>query len=173
MSWKKVITVFGSPKIQKNKKWKRCNEYIIEFEKTLDAKTNEERVNVCDARFAKFRADKNSLITLRIYNAKKSQWEHKIEHKCGGFAPVIYEVGCLATPNGFDENINIVRGKGIHFFDCLLAAYWFSIVRLKEDIEFSENGEIKRIYHSNSTLTHFLQGFGLFDPKFATNFLVN
>lgn len=167
MSWKEIFTAFGQPSIQPNIKWKRCDGFIIEFEKNINtAVTNEDRNGVRDSRFAKFRADKNSLIVKRIYNASKSIWEQKILHKCGSFLPIVYEVGLYATPDGFNSNINIIRGSGAHFFNSLLAAFFFTISKSKDDIEFMETGEIRKVCCSRGTVEQFLTFHGLKNPVF-------
>lgn len=168
-TWKEIYNAFGQPNIKPHIKFKRCDRYIIEFEKIETATTNEDRTNVRDSRFAKFRADKNSLITTRIYDMTESKWEQKIVHKCGSFPPVVYEVNSLAIPDGFNTNPQIIRGSGIHFFNSLLAAFWFTIAKSREDIEFLDNGEIRKVTHTRGTTEQFLECFGLRDPMFMVN----
>lgn len=171
--WNQVKAQFGNPEIQFNRKWKRCDQYIIELEKLENAITNESRDNVIDSRFAKFRADKDSLVPLRIYNMKDDKWENQIQHKLG-WRRITYQVGVSATPDCYNQDKNVIRTQGIHFFNSLLAAYWFNVTRMPEDIEFTENGEIRRLFYNKSkTQNQFLSSFGFYDFKFTENCLDN
>jgi hypothetical protein len=172
MSWLQVSQAFGNPLFEPQKtKWKRADDFIIEFDLLPGAVTNENRRGVIDARFAKYRADGNSVVPRRIYNTKKNTWERTILHTCG-WREIVYEVGQPSIPDGYDSNPDQVRGQGIHFFNTLLAAFWFRITRLAEDIEFSESGAIRKVYWNGDLpakqWVH--TKFGLSDAMYIANF---
>jgi antitoxin component YwqK of YwqJK toxin-antitoxin module len=81
------------------------------------AKTNMTRKNVTNKLFAKYRCDVAKVLLIIdenniTYNSAKSAFYSE---------PIIYIVG-NTIKSEFDENINIVTGKGIHFFiDKLIA----------------------------------------------------
>ena len=81
------------------------------------AKTNMMRKNVTNKLFAKYRCDAAKVLLIIdenniTYNSAKSAFY---------FEPIVYIVG-NTIKSEFDENINIVTGKGIHFFiDKLIA----------------------------------------------------
>ncbi len=168
MTWVQIRTVFNDPDIVSNIKYKRCDYYIVELELIETAQTNELRSRVIDVRFAKFRGSKNSLVPRRIYNSKNDQWEKKIVHTCG-FRTITYTVGIAAEPDGFDENMDVVCGQGIHYFNSLIAAYWYSITKQQnEDVEFGDNGDIRRVQYKNSDTVHsFLNRCGITNPMFS------
>jgi antitoxin component YwqK of YwqJK toxin-antitoxin module len=77
----------------------------------IRAKTNMTRKNVTNKLYAKYRCDVAKVILIIdenniTYNSAKSAYY---------FEPIIYIVG-NTIKSEFDENINIVTGKGIHFF---------------------------------------------------------
>jgi antitoxin component YwqK of YwqJK toxin-antitoxin module len=75
------------------------------------AKTNMERKNIINKKYAKYRSNIAYVLSIRDDNeieyrtAKSAFWNEKI----------IYTV-CEMIQSEFDENINLVLGKGIHFF---------------------------------------------------------
>lgn len=75
------------------------------------AKTNMDRKNILNKKYAKYRSNIAYVLSIRDDNeieyrtAKSAFWNEKI----------IYTV-CEMIQSEFDENINLVLGKGIHFF---------------------------------------------------------
>lgn len=75
------------------------------------AKTNMNRKNIINTKYAKYRSDIAIVLSIKDDNeieyqtAKSAFWNEKI----------IYKVDEIIQSE-FDENINIVIGKGIHFF---------------------------------------------------------
>lgn len=165
MSWKQVQTAFGEPDIDPDIKWKRCDFHIVQLKKSDCSVTNESRSGVVDYRFAKFRA--NTLVPVRIYNTKEDKWEQRILHRCG-WREIVYQVDKPATPSGFSEDMDVVCGEGVHFFNTLLAAYWYTISRQpKEDIEFTHNGEIRHLDSTTKTRAQMLSYYGISNPHFV------
>jgi len=83
---------------------------------------------------------------------------------------ITYEVDVIAYPSGFTRNVDIVCGKGIHYFNTLIAAFYYMKEYL-DDISFNDCGEVNSIlsfhFHEPEML---LKHFGISDVKLATNF---
>jgi len=126
MNWEDIRDAFGETA---NRKYKRCNEYLVELELCPETKTNEFRSGVVDARFAKFRA--SQLKTTRILNTQTKKWVDEINHVWNDNMfkfefPIVYKVGMIAYPSGFDTRLNDICAEGIHYFNTLLAAFAYT-----------------------------------------------
>jgi hypothetical protein len=166
MSWSIVNNAFDCPQINPKRKYKRCNEYMLELEVVKDqTMNNESRSRVIDSRFAKFRA--TCLRPVKIYDTKTGLFVDEIMHQCGSFS-IVYKVGTIAYPDKFDPDLEKICTHGLHYFNSLLAAYWFTISRLKEDVEFLENGQIRKVCQSSqlSDVQWIAAKFGLVNASF-------
>jgi len=132
-----------------DRKYKRCNHYLVELEVCPETKTNECRKGVVDARFAKFRA--SQLKTTRILNTRTKQWVDEIEHvwkdELTHFQhgldvvyEVIYKVGVITYPSRFDTRLEEVCAAGIHYFNTLFAAHVYHYNDNISSITFSDHG---------------------------------
>jgi len=144
--WLEVKTAFQSPPA--NAKYKRCNHNIVELQSTSSTKTNESRSNVKDSRFAKFRA--SELMPTRIYDTDQKKFVHQINHRWtsydkGDQVSIIYRVGAIAIPSGFDRNLEVVCSRGIHYFQSLLAAFLYDY---QPPVSFNDCGELTLIQSS-------------------------
>ncbi len=165
MTWETVNKAFQYPQIDLERKFKRCDKYILELKIVEnETKTNEMRKGVVDNRFAKFRA--TCLLTIRIYDIAKELFVNTIDHKCGPYH-LTYQVGEIVRPNAFNTDLEKICTSGIHYFNSLLAAYWFTIYKLKEDVEFTDNGQVRSVQQKSivSNLQWLSTKFGLTNPK--------
>lgn len=119
-------------KYQNNEKYvyKACNSYpllqrdwIVIMEKCIETATNEDRKDVVDEKYAKFRADK--LKVIEIINKNNAIKYKCVSHKSDYDEQLPYEVGQIVRCDSFDLNIDIVCGGGIHYFKTLIAAYYY------------------------------------------------
>jgi len=178
--WVQVKEAFGEF-YNPDFKYKRCGQHLLQLKVTSTTKTNESRNHVVDARFAKFRA--SELFVLRIYDSHQNRFIKKLDHSfvnisyCRIF--IRYKVGTIVYPNGFNEDLNVVCGQGIHYFNTLLGAFHYRNNHQK-NIYFNECGAIEHIYwekfqnwhwyyDNKSTAVKWIQkNYGLLDPVFCT-----
>ena len=109
-------------------RFKACRNSIVTLELLDDSVTNEKREGVVNDKYAKFRCNMAKVInmtnvkTCKTIEKDVSIWDVYFE----------YRVGEIVKTN-FDENLNEVCAKGIHYFKTKEAAIsWFYI----------ENGKI-------------------------------
>jgi len=142
-NWHQLNNAFGNPTIDKDIKYKRCGNCIVQMKRWYDTKDNEMRRGVCDPRYAKYRA--NKLMVVKIYDSLNDRFVPNIHHtwhwEGNALVPIDYIVEQIAVPNGFDENIEEVCTKGIHYFNTLFAAYCYD---QDEVVQIIHNGRIKR-----------------------------
>lgn len=106
----------------KNQPQTSYHEYIVVMEKLKDTITNEERKDVFDKSYAKFRANRlNVVAILSVVNL--SSVTH-VMHSWKDSNPVRYEVGKVVECDKFDEDLNKVCSGGIHYFKTLIPAYY-------------------------------------------------
>ena len=108
--------------------YKTCNNYIIIMKKTSDTITNEERKNIINYNFAKFRA--NVLYVVAIVEIDNLTTIDEItncaNYNKGNILKIIYKINNLVFPDKFDQNINIICTSGIHYFKTLDAAFYYN-----------------------------------------------
>lgn len=135
-------------KYQSDKKYvyKGCNsglflprEWIVVMEKCKDTITSEERNDVVDEKYAKFRA--NELMVIEIINVYDgtSRATHIIN--ASGYSDFLkYEVGKIVKCDKFDSNIDKVCSGGIHYYKTLIAAYYYcaSAINKRHDDKWTE-----------------------------------
>ncbi len=101
-------------------RYKACRNSIVTLELLNDSVTNEKR-DVVNDKYAKFRCDKS--IVIGITNVKTG--EKMVEDVSIRDNKFIYNVGKIVE-TCFDEDLNRVCGKGIHYFKTEDAAMvWF------------------------------------------------
>lgn len=145
--WKRVEEVFPP---NPHAKYKRCGRHLLELKDAPNTITNETRTNVKDARFAKFRASR--LIPTKIYDLKNDIFIEELYWSFAGHS-IVYKVDQEAIPHEFDLNCNNVCVGGVHYFHSLVAAFFFAVERLSDDIDFEDNGSIRRIYKQNKAMS--------------------
>jgi len=147
--WNNVHKAFGYPGLDKNIKYKRCGDFIVQMHKMDDTKDNESRIGVVDARYAKFRA--NKLLVLKIYDSLHCKFVDAHFHRAQFFTKYIfnrdtaiieYKVGQIAIPNGFDEDENEICAKGIHYFNTLFGAFCYGFDHI---VYMTPHGSLARV----------------------------
>jgi hypothetical protein len=104
-------------------KYKRCGKNILVMYIPSFIKTNQNRDMVRDTRFAKFRAEQ--VWCICIFDG--TSFFNKYVHKCevGPNYTWQYKVNRWIFPDMYDMDVNKVCTSGIHFFNHLLAAYYY------------------------------------------------
>lgn len=107
--------------------YKKChNQYIVMMQKLPSTADNEQRHDVVDSNYAKFRAA--ALKVLLIMNiCDVDDRPHRIENVFEGRS-TYYIVGETVTPHTFNTNINRVCTGGIHYFKTIEVAYFYDKV---------------------------------------------
>lgn len=110
--------------------YKRCNngvgtqrKWLVIMEKCDDTVTNEDRKNVVEKKYAKFRA--NKLKVVEIINTINGISEDQIVNVSDHGFPLLYKVGSVVECDEFNKNIDVVCGGGIHYFKTFIAAYYY------------------------------------------------
>lgn len=104
---------------------KEC-EWIVVMQKTEKTKTNEDRKNITNKNYAKFRASTLKVIEIFSVNYPSYTVKKIVTNFWGRITR--YEVGKSVEPNKFDENINNVCSEGIHYFKTIIPAYYYRSV---------------------------------------------
>lgn len=131
--------------------FKRCStyeyDYIVALKKPIENfKSNEEREDVVDPKFAKFCC--NGLITVLIYDLLKHKFINNFIND--NYAQSTeYRVGNLVTPDTYDENIDNIFTHGIHYFLTFNAAFKY----LNRGIDgYDCNGKIDSFFEQKLTI---------------------
>lgn len=133
-------------------KFKRCDNmmivlYIPTPSVNATVMTNEDRSNIKDKRFAKFRA--SEAWPICILNTKTKEFITSYWHVNIYFKPILYIVNQWIKPDGYERNKNVICAQGIHFFNHWLAAYCYESWNVDATIIFDESGEIDGIWCRN------------------------
>lgn len=137
--------------------FKRCSNVIIILKKPLiNFQCNEMRQNVIDKNFAKFRC--NGLITVDCIHIKSllhiKSFHHRFYLK-DRTIETIYEVGKMAIPDSYCEDIDLVCTSGIHYFLTLDAAFYYdNFIRDGKSFLFYDNGLKKAEWDGKDGNTH-------------------
>jgi hypothetical protein len=125
--------------------YKMClHQYIIIMKKLPDTLTNEDRKDIMDARYAKFRANKLKVcIIVDIFNLFK-----KIEHVINNYfgKKVKYQVNEIVKPDIYDMDSDNVCAGGIHYFNDMCRAFYYRSRRRYHTgnwIDWYDNGQIR------------------------------
>ena len=102
--------------------YKICSDHIVVMKKLQDTRTNENRNNVANISYEKFRADK--LFVVKIINIDTMQSIKEIVNN-NYKIKIIYKCDEIIIPNKFDENIDVVCSFGIHYFKTIDAAFYY------------------------------------------------
>lgn len=98
-------------------------EWFVILQKIPDeTKTNEERKNVVDKSYAKFRANKLKVIDIFNVNDPSVSRTHVVN--CFT-KELVYKIGEVVIPDSYDENIDNICSGGIHYFKTPLAACFY------------------------------------------------
>jgi hypothetical protein len=136
--------------------FKKCKNAIYDYDcviimmKPENIKCNELRHGIVDKNFAKFRC--NGLITVAIYDLHRKKFINVLGH-CG-IKYICYEVGKLAKPDKYKENISLIYASGIHYFLSLEAALGYK----DGIIQYVQDGE-RNVYNANGRKISFLPSF--------------
>lgn len=106
--------------------FKKCHSpnALVVLKKLKDSKTTEERPFVVDKNYAQFRADKlfvHKILTLpdlKEIDCARSLYDSYFQ----------YRVGEIVEAPEYDPSLDIVSGKGLHFFHSFVAALCFGFV---------------------------------------------
>ncbi len=124
-------------------KFKRCGlMMVVLYVPTPCVSTNEDRLNVIDKRFAKFRA--SEAWGICILNTSSLTLISSYFHlfKAIGYEPIpiTYNVNQWIKPNGFGKDKDSICDQGIHYFNHWIAAYLYQ--NRWHEIEFEDSGQI-------------------------------
>lgn len=102
---------------------KDTNKWIVIMKKLPDTITNEDRKNVYNRHYAKFRA--NKLRVIKIINIFSLKSVKKITHNpiCSG-VETIYQKNYIVLPDKYDESEKVCT-HGIHYYKSISAAYYY------------------------------------------------
>ncbi len=105
--------------------YKACANSIVTLELLPDSLTNENRSDVTNSDFAKFRTNKAKVVS--IVNPETKEW---LAEDCSNHYPLfVYKVGEVIETK-YDSDINKVCSWGIHYFKTYVAAFgWYHIGR--------------------------------------------
>ena len=97
--------------------YKKCSNCIVIMKFLPDTKTNENRENVKNSSYAKFRANRllvrSQVVTIIDIDKLKEIGE--IENSYS-IIKINYQTGQIVIPNRFDEDIDKICASGIHYF---------------------------------------------------------
>jgi antitoxin component YwqK of YwqJK toxin-antitoxin module len=104
------------------------DRYIVIMKKIPGTLTNENRTNVIDARYAKFRADRLEVCVIFDVNNPSE----KIEHVINIFEDKIikYEINNIVTPDAYDDDLDEICSGGIHYFNDMFRTFYYRDIPL-------------------------------------------
>jgi len=103
--------------------YKRCNNNLIVIMKKLkETFTNEERKNIVDSQYAKYRGTEFKIILIFDSMNLSTTSLFGESHYNKTF---IYTIGSIVKEKYFDYNIETVCTIGIHYFNNIIAAYYY------------------------------------------------
>ena len=129
---------------------------IIMFDYSVDmgTQTNENRTNVVDTRYAKFRGDK-FFVLLIFHKMDPLDTLNEIVNKYNSLT-TIYKIKHVVHSDSFDKNVDNIYSNGIHYFNSIEPAYVynFDIVKHKYSgnlFYFTDSGILyKKLSYVNS-----------------------
>jgi antitoxin component YwqK of YwqJK toxin-antitoxin module len=93
------------------------------MKKLEDTKTNEERKDIANMNYTKFRADKLAVIFIVNVN-NPSETTKSIIHEFNG-TKCLYEVDIVVEADYYDNDVRIICSHGIHYFKTIEPAYYY------------------------------------------------
>ena len=122
-------------------RYKACRNSIVTLELLEDTINNEKRDGVVDKKYAKFRCN-----TAKVVNIRNIKTGEKINSDISIFdGNFVYNLGNVIMVTYFNENLNEVCARGIHYFKTKGAALsWFYT---QKNQNFHDGKWIK--YHEN------------------------
>jgi antitoxin component YwqK of YwqJK toxin-antitoxin module len=118
--------------------YKSAGFFLITMKLLDDSRTNLERENIVSKDHAQFRTDKACVISIQNKYTNEFTQSVKSDYDIN----FVYKKGSIVNVNNFEKDINVVHGKGIHFFLTKECAFFYNIDRNKY------NGNIKVWYVS-------------------------
>jgi hypothetical protein len=137
-------------------KFKRCDNMMVVLYVPTPSNdcciiSNEDRRDVKDKRFAKFRA--SEAWPICILNTTTGEFLPSYWHVNIYYAPILYIINqWVMSPNGYERNQNVICAQGIHFFNHWLAAYCYESAYFYGSIAFDESGKILVIWYQHRPL---------------------
>ncbi len=144
--------------------YKSAGDYIVKLKFLKDTKSNLSRENVVDKNYAKFRCNKALVVSIK-HKENSSQLYIISSNFSKSF---VYTVGQIIEVKDYDERINFLCSKGIHFYLSEEAAYfhklkprnglfksWYDNGQLEKEFIY-KNGEVDgelRIWYKNGQLS--------------------
>lgn len=101
-----------------------ATEWLVVMEKLPETITNEDRKNVANMSYAKFRANKLKVIEIFKMHDPEISKEYVTNYYMG--ERTIYKVNEIAYPNSYDENSENVCSEGIHYFKTPRGVIYYS-----------------------------------------------
>jgi hypothetical protein len=129
--------------------FKSCEkEWIVVLKKTENTLTNEARADIRDENHAKFRG--SEFMVMNIINKFDNRKRANTLHSSGMsmlLTPILYEIGEIAIPHEYDNDINNVCSCGIHYFKDPESAYYYELY-----YENSKRNGLYREWHHSGQL---------------------
>lgn len=100
--------------------FKSCDDWIVVLERTINTKTNENRDNVFDKRYAQFRGSK--FIVKDIIHKSNPKETIEMVKSTSYVKTAIYKIGDIVKPDVYDNCANNVCSNGIHYYNDYEAA---------------------------------------------------
>lgn len=121
-----VCEVLKEYKEDENIVYKKCHSpnSLAVLRKCQDSKTSENRSSIVDKRYAQFRANKlyvvkiATLPNLEFVESAKSLRQSYFE----------YNVDEMVEESDFEEDVEIISGRGLHYFKSITAALCFGFI---------------------------------------------
>jgi antitoxin component YwqK of YwqJK toxin-antitoxin module len=150
-----------------NKPHTSYHEYIVVMEKCKDTITNEDRKDIVDKNYAKYRA--NKLNVVEIFSVINLSSKDYVVNSWSDSKLLRYEIGKIVECDKFDENLDKVCSGGIHYFKTIIPAYYHCAKPEKghsKYMDWYENGRQKyEINYYNGILNGFWKTWNNNDGK--------
>ena len=118
--------------------FKSANKCVIVLQRTDNTKTNEDRDDVTDKRYAKFRGSEFLVIAIidKFTGEKRNEVSNSFNEKI-----LLYKKGEIIRPDYFYEYIDKICAPGIHYFIDHESAFYYGLDKV-------DDGEYKRWYEN-------------------------
>ena len=125
-----------------NNVFKSANKCVIVLQRTDNTKTNEDRDDVTDKRYAKFRG--SEFLVIAIIDKFTGEKRNEVSNSFYKEKKLLYKKEEIIRPDYFDEYIDKLCAPGIHYFRDYEAAFYYELNK-------EYNGEYK-LWHDNGQL---------------------
>ena len=121
--------------------YKSCGEYIVTMKKLSDTICNESRKGIIDQLHAKFRTDK--LLVISIEHKETKETLDKVQNTSYLDKKIWYKVSKEVSVTDYDRDVEVIYGKGIHYFLSRETAFYWDNFNIKDGIfkSWYDNGQ--------------------------------